>query len=191
MQELRERILREGKNLGNGILKVDGFINHQVDPRLMDACGQEFARRFRDLGATKVLTAEISGIAPALTTGLHMHLPVVYARKHKPITMPDQVFLTLTPSHTKGRTVELIISPEYLAGGERVLIIDDFLATGATILGLVRLAQSAGAQIIGIGALVEKVFEGGRKALSHLNIPIEALAVIRSMEGEQIIFQDE
>jgi xanthine phosphoribosyltransferase len=190
MQELKERILREGKNLGNGILKVDGFINHQVDPLLMDACGREFARRFQNIGATKVLTAEISGIAPAVTTALHLRLPVVYARKHKPITMPDQVFLTLSPSHTKGRMVELIISPEYLGGGERVLIIDDFLASGATILGLVRLAQTAGAQVVGIGALVEKTFEGGRQALSHLGVPVESLTRIRSMEGDQILFED-
>lgn len=188
MRELEERILREGKNLGNGILKVDGFINHQVDPRLMDSCGRELAERFRHVKATKVLTAEISGIAPALTTAYHLGLPVVYARKHKPITMPDQVFLTLTPSHTKGRTVELIISPEYLAGGERVLIIDDFLATGATILGLVRLAQTAGATIVGIGALIEKTFEGGRDTLSSLGVPIESLAAIQSMEGDQITF---
>ncbi len=181
--------MREGKNLGNGILKVDGFINHQVDPILMDACGQEFARRFQNIGATKILTAEISGIAPALTTGIHMQLPVVYARKHKPITMPDQVFLTLTPSHTKGRTVELIISPEYLSSRERVLIIDDFLATGATILGLVRLATTAGATIIGIGALIEKVFEGGRAALAHLDIPIESLACITAMENDHITFE--
>ncbi|MES0360319.1 MAG: xanthine phosphoribosyltransferase [Anaerolineales bacterium] len=191
MQVLRDRITREGKNLGNGILKVDGFINHQVDPVLMDACGQEFARRFRDVGATKVLTAEISGIAPAITTGFHLGLPVVYARKSKPITMPDQVFLTLTPSHTKGRTVELIISPEYLAGGERILIIDDFLASGATILGLVRLAQTAGAVIVAIGALIEKSFEGGRAALAELGIPIEALAVVSGMDGDKISFVGE
>jgi len=191
MQTLKERILREGKNLGNGILKVDGFINHQVDPNLMDACGREFARRFQSVGATKVLTAEISGIAPALTTAFHLGLPVVYARKHKPITMPDQVYLTLSPSHTKGRMVELIISPEYLAGGERVLIIDDFLASGATILGLARLAQTAGAIIVGVGALVEKTFEGGRQTLAHLNIPVEALVRIRSMEGNQILFEDD
>lgn len=190
MNELVDRIRREGKNLGNGILKVDGFINHQVDPRLMDACGRELARRFSNTGATKVLTAEISGIAPALTTGLHLGLPVVYARKTKPITMPDQVFLTLSPSHTKGRMVELIISPEYLAGGERILIIDDFLASGATILGLVRLAQVAGAQVIGIGTLVEKTFEGGRAALAHLNVPIESLARIRSLEGNEILFEE-
>jgi xanthine phosphoribosyltransferase len=192
MRELKERILLEGKNLGNGILKVDGFINHQVDPILMDACGKELARRFKSIGATKVLTAEISGIAPAVSTAFHLGLPVVYARKHKPITMPDQVFLTLSPSHTKGRMVELIISPEYLGKGERVLIIDDFLATGATILGLVRLAQTAGSSIVGIGALIEKTFEGGRELLSPLGVPIEALVQIVSMEGEQITFaQDE
>ncbi|HEY5157816.1 MAG TPA: xanthine phosphoribosyltransferase, partial [Anaerolineales bacterium] len=94
MIELIERIRRDGRNLGKGILKVDGFINHQVDPMLMDACGRELARRFASVRATKVLTAEISGIAPALTTALHLGLPVVYARKTKPITMPDQVFLT-------------------------------------------------------------------------------------------------
>ena len=191
MQELKERIKREGKNLGDGILKVDGFINHQVDPGLMDACGKEFARRFSQIGATKILTAEISGIAPAITTGFHMGLPVVYARKTKPITMPDQVFLTLTPSHTKGRTVELIISPEFLAVGERILIIDDFLASGATILGLVRLAQTAGASVVAIGALIEKNFEGGRDALAHLGVPVESLAVVSAMEGENILFADD
>ena len=102
--------------------------------------------------------------------------------------MPDQVFLTLSPSHTKGRMVELIVSPEYLGHGERVLIIDDFLATGATILGLVRLAETAGSTVVGIGALIEKTFEGGRDALSLLNIPIEALVQITSMEGDQIKF---
>ena len=190
MNLLKERILADGQNLGGGILKVDGFVNHQVDPGLMEACGRELAKRFEQVGATKVLTAEISGIAPALTTAQHLGLPVVYARKSKPITMPDQVFLTLTPSHTKGRTVELIVSPEYLGTGERILIIDDFLASGQTILGLVRLAQAAGATIVGIGALIEKNFEGGRAALAHLDVPIHALAVIRSMEGDQILFVD-
>jgi xanthine phosphoribosyltransferase len=191
MGELHDRILQEGKNLGNGILKVDGFINHQVDPQLMDVCGRELARRFRRIRATKVLTAEISGIAPAVLTAFHLKLPVVYARKQKPITMPDQVFLTLSPSHTKGRVTELIVSPEYLGEGERVLIIDDFLATGSTILGLVRLAQTAGSDIVGIGALIEKTFEGGRKALSSLNVPIESLVQIVSMSGDQIVFAHE
>ena len=188
MKVLEERIQRDGQILGNGILKVDGFVNHQVDASLMDLCGKEFARLFAKLGATKVLTAEISGIAPALTTALHLGLPVVYARKNKPITMPDQVYLTLAPSHTKGRMVELIISPEYLAHGEKVLIIDDFLASGATILGLVRLAEAAGARIVGIGALIEKTFEGGRAALKPLGVQVESLASITSMDGGHIVF---
>jgi xanthine phosphoribosyltransferase len=189
--ELIERIRREGKNLGNGILKVDGFINHQVDPGLMDACGRELALRFAKVGATKVLTAEISGIAPAFTTAQHLGLPVVYARKSKPVTMPDEVFLTMAPSHTKGRMVDLIVSPEYLAGGEKILIIDDFLASGATIWGLVRLAQTAGATIVGIGTLIEKVFEGGRERLKPVGVPIESLAVITAMEEDRIIFANE
>ncbi len=187
---IKERILNEGKNLGGGILKVDSFINHQVDPTLMDACGAEFARMFANLGATRILTAEISGIAPALATAMHLKLQVVYARKTKPITMPDQVYLTVAPSHTKGRMVELIVSPEYLAKGERVLIIDDFLASGSTILGLVRLAKAAGADVVGIGALIEKSFEGGRAALSHLNLQVESLVCIGNMEDGQIIFCD-
>lgn len=191
MNELVERIRSEGKNLGNGILKVDGFINHQVDPALMDSCGKELSSRFGDVGATKVLTAEISGIAPAIATARYLGLPVVYARKVKPITMPDQVFLTLAPSHTKGRMIELIVSPEFLAGGERILIIDDFLASGATIMGLVRLAQTAGAEVVGIGTLIEKSFEGGRALLEPLGIPVESLAVIASMEGGKIEFSDQ
>lgn len=190
MQELMERILRDGKNLGGGILKVDGFINHQVDPVLMDACGQEFARRFEHVGATRVLTAEISGIAPAVMTARYLGIPVVYARKNKPITMPDTVYLTVAPSHTKGRMVELIVSPEYLGRGEKVLIIDDFLASGATILGLVRLTQAAGADLVGIGTLIEKTFEGGRAALQHLGLPIESLVCISSMDDGAILFSD-
>ena len=188
MKELEERILRDGRVLGGGILKVDSFVNHQVDPLLMDACGREFARLFASLGATKILTAEISGIAPAVTTAIHLGLPVVYARKNKPITMPDQVYLTLAPSHTKGRMVELIISPEYLANGEKVLIIDDFLASGQTILGLARLAEAAGSRIVGIGALIEKIFEGGRDALKSLGVPIYSLACITAMEDDKVIF---
>jgi xanthine phosphoribosyltransferase len=187
MNALKDRIRAEGRNLGNGILKVDGFINHQVDPSLMYECGRELAARFSSLGATKILTAEISGIAPAVMTAHHLKIPVVYARKTKPITMPDQIFLTLAPSHTKGRNVELIVSPEYLAKGERILIIDDFLASGQTILGLVRLAQAAGSTVIGIGAVIEKTFEGGRNVLSTLNVPIESLAIITDMSDGKIV----
>jgi xanthine phosphoribosyltransferase len=188
MQALKERIIRDGKNLGNGILKVDSFINHQVDPNLMYECGAEFARQFASLGATKILTAEISGIAPALMAAHHLGVPVVYARKTKPVTMPDQVYLTVAPSHTKGRMVELIVSPEYLGREERILIIDDFLASGATISGLVRLAQTAGATVVGVGTLIEKTFEGGRQLLAPLNIPVVSLVSISSLDNNQIVF---
>ena len=139
--------------------------------------------------ASKVARGDLPEFA-ALATASVLSLPVVYARKTKPITMPDQIFLTLAPSHTKGRTVELIVSPEYLGREERVLIIDDFLASGQTIMGLVRLASAAGASVVGIGALIEKRFEGGRALLSSLSVPIEALAVIISMEAGRIEFED-
>lgn len=190
-EPLKARIAEHGESLGGGILKVDSFINHQVDPVLMEACGKEFARLFADTKPTKVLTAEISGIAPALMTGKFLNLPVVYARKRKPITMPDAIFLTLAPSHTKGRMVKLIVSPEYLRNNERVLIIDDFLASGATIAGLARLAEIAGAKLVGIGTLIEKTFEGGRELLTPLNIPIKSLVPIASLDDGQIIFAKE
>jgi xanthine phosphoribosyltransferase len=190
MDALKRRILTDGKNLGNGILKVDSFLNHQVDPLLLDACGRELADRFAGVGASKVLTAEISGIAPALATALHLGVPIVYARKSKPLTMPDQVFLTLAPSHTRGVTVELIVSPEYLRDRERILIIDDFLASGQTILGLARLARAAGATVVGIGTVIEKRFEGGRALLADLHVPIESLAILVDMSEGRIVFSE-
>ncbi len=188
MKALEDKILAEGKNLGHGILKVDSFVNHQVDPVLTMECGKEFAKLFADVRATKVLTCEISGIAPALAAGFAMGIPVVYARKSKPITMPDTVFLTTAPSHTGKRDVEIMASPEYLQSGERVLIIDDFLATGQTIMALARIAKAAGAEIVGIGALIEKTFEGGRASLAVLNVPIHSLASIADMSDGKIIF---
>ena len=123
---------------------------------------------------------------PAVMTALELGLEVVYARKQKPITMPDQVLLTIAPSHTKGRNVELIVSPEYLGAGERVLVIDDFLASGQTILGLARLVKAAGGAVVGVGALIEKTFEGGRDVLASLNVPIETLVRITNMDDGRI-----
>ena len=187
MEELEQRILAEGRNLGNGILKVDGFINHQVDPSLMELCGKEFAQCLADTRPDKILTAEISGIAPALMTGLEMGLPVVYARKSKPVTMTSDIYLTVSPSHTKGNLSELMVSPEFLGAGERILIIDDFLASGLTIMALARLVKAAGATLVGIGALVEKSFEGGRELLSILDVPVETLAVITDMSDGKLV----
>ena len=187
-EPLKKRIEEQGESLGGGILNVDPFINHQVDPVLMDQCGRALADLFEVTHPTKVLTAEISGIAPALMAAKYLDVPVVYARKHKPVTMPDTVYLTVAPSDTKGRMVELIVSPEYLGVNERVLIIDDFLASGLTIAGLARLAQTAGATLVGIGTLIEKTFESGRELLSSYKVPVEALVAISSLDHGQIIF---
>jgi len=188
MKALKERILCDGENLGRGILKVDSFINHQVDPVLMLEAGRALADRFAGCGATKVLTAEISGIAPALTTALYLKVPLLYARKTKPVTMTDPVYVEAAPSHTKGVSVFLMCSPEFLTPQDRILIIDDFLASGQTIQALVRIVRHAGAELVGIGALIEKAFEGGRRDLEPLGIPLEALAVITEMEDGRIVF---
>ena len=190
MEALKERILREGENLGRGILKVDSFINHQVDPALMIEAGKVLADRFVGCRATKVLTAEISGIAPALATALALNLPLVYARKTKPVTMTEPVYVEAAPSHTKGMSVFLMCSPEFLTPQDKILIIDDFLASGQTIQALVRMVRHAGSELVGIGALIEKAFEGGRSDLEPLGIPLEALAVISEMSDGQIVFAE-
>jgi xanthine phosphoribosyltransferase len=188
MSALHERILREGQNLGRGILKIDSFLNHQLDAELMESIGQDIADRFNHTNPTRILTAEVSGIIPAVMTGKAMgNLPIVYARKHKPITMQEPVFVDSAPSHTKGGEVLLMVSPEFLHAEDRILIVDDFLATGRTIDALARIVKSSGATLVGIAAVVEKTFEGGREALAHWNVPIEAAATIVSMDDGQII----
>lgn len=193
MKALVERIRDEGRNLGRGILKVDGFINHQLDPKLTMGMGEAFAERFAAAGVTgitKIVTAEVSGIAPALTTGMVLDVPVIYARKTRPVTMKHGAYTATAPSHTKGGEVELIVSPEYLRAADRVLLIDDFLATGLTIGALAQLIAQCGATLCGIGCIVEKSFEGGRAQLAHLNVPIVSLAIVDSMEGNEIIVRE-
>jgi len=189
MELLKERIRREGVNMGHGILKVDSFINHQVDPALMLAVGGALAARLAHLGANKIVTAEISGIAPALMTGLALGIPVVYARKTKPVTMHPNTMKASAPSHTKGVMTELMISPEFLGPRDHVLVLDDFLARGETIRALVDLVRKSGATLIGIGAVVEKRFEGGRALLADLQVPIETLAVVTDMSNGQIVLE--
>ncbi|GAB4307996.1 MAG: xanthine phosphoribosyltransferase [Phototrophicales bacterium] len=189
MQALKERILKEGQNLGNGILKIDSLLNHQIYPDLMREMGEVMAAQFSHLKIDRILTAEISGIAPALLTGMVLNVPVVYARKKKPITMAGPVFLETAPSHTKGGDVPLLVSAEFLKEGESVLIIDDFLASGKTLMALARIVQSAKANLVGVGVVVEKAFEGGREAMRQAgyDIPIYALATITSMDSGKIV----
>ena len=182
MQRLADAILNGGQNLGHGILKIDHILNHQIDPSLMHAIGQELAQRFRAAAVDRILTCEVSGIAPAVATGMALNVPVVYARKHKPITMSGPVYLETAPSHTRGGEVTLMVAAEFLHAGEQVLIIDDFLASGLTTLA-----------VAGIGVVVEKTFEQGRAHLSaagFADIPVEALAVVTSMEHGQITLAD-
>lgn len=185
---LKERILKEGVNLGRGILKIDTFLNHQVDCTLMEAVGVEIGTFFADTRPTRILTAEVSGIIPAVMTGKAMgNIPVVYARKHKPITMREPVYVETAPSHTKGGQVSLMVSPEFLHDSDRVLIVDDFLATGRTIDALARIVGSSGATLVGIAAVVEKTFEGGRDLLACWEVPIVAMATITDMEHGKIV----
>jgi xanthine phosphoribosyltransferase len=187
MKLLKERIKREGKNLGQGILKIDSFLNHQLDANLMEGVGQEIAAYFAQAQPTRILTAEVSGIVPAVMAAKALgNIPTVYARKHKPITMMEPVYLDIAPSHTKGGEVMLMVSPEFLHADDRVLIVDDFLASGKTIDALARIVQNSGATLVGIAAVVEKSFENGREALSHWDVPIMAAATITDMSEGKI-----
>jgi xanthine phosphoribosyltransferase len=190
MQELKARILKEGRNLGSGILKVDSFLNHQIDPGLMTRVGAELADRLAYTRPTKVLTAETSGIAPALATAAALGIPVVFARKSAPLTMDYSIIRETCRSRTHDQLVELMVSTEYLTPEERVLIIDDFLATAQTILALARLVSKVNATLVGVGAVVEKEFELGRVNAQGLHVPIESLAVIASMDDGKILFKD-
>ncbi|MAU09633.1 MAG: xanthine phosphoribosyltransferase [Anaerolineaceae bacterium] len=190
MDELKARIEAEGRNLGRGILKVDSLLNHQLDPGLMQRMGQNMAQHFIDLGVEvdRILTAEISGIAPALMTAAVLDVPVVYARKKRPITMSGPIFMEVAPSHTKGGDVPLMVSSEFLRPDENVLIIDDFLASGQTLMALSRMVNDAKATLVGVGVVVEKIFEDGREAMINagFDVPIYALASIVSMDEETI-----
>lgn len=193
MERLKQLIRAEGRNLGGGILKIDSILNHQLYPDVMREMGDEFAARFQDVKVDRILTAEISGIAPAVMAGLAMGVPIVYARKSKPITMFGPVFLETAPSHTKGGEVNLLVSAEFLPPDQDVLIIDDFLATGKTLRALARMVLSANSRIAGVGVVVEKTFEGGREKMRDWgfgDVQIEALAVITSMDDGQIVVAD-
>ena len=187
MEMLKERILRDGKCLEGGILKVDSFINHQMDPVLMEAMAGEFVRRFAGCGVNKILTVEASGIAPAIMTGYLMRLPVVFAKKKKPSTM-ENMLTTTVHSFTKNRDYEVCVCGDYLGSGDKVLFIDDFLANGNAAIGMIDLVRQAGAELVGMGFLIEKAFQHGRDAIaaSGSGVRVESLAVIESLENRTI-----
>ena len=189
MKTLKERILRDGKCLEGGILKVDNFINHQMDPILMKSIGVEFVRRFASDRINKVITVEASGIAPAIMVGYLLELPVVFAKKKKPSTM-DNMLVTSVFSYTKNRSYDVCVSKDFLKKGDRVLFIDDFLANGNAAKGIMDLVQQAEAEIVGMGFIIEKAFQHGGDMLRDMGMKVESLAIIDSLDNCKIEIRD-
>jgi xanthine phosphoribosyltransferase len=189
MELLKKKMIEEGAVLSNHVLKVDSFLNHGVDPFLMDAVGKEFAKRFKDQAITKVLTIESSGIAPGLMAALTLGVPMVFARKRRSLTQSEDLITAKVYSFTKQEENTISVSGKYIHGGDNVLIIDDFLANGQAALGLVELAEKAGASIAGIGIVIEKSFQDGGRLLREKGFRVESLAEIESLEDGIISFK--
>ena len=188
MIELEERIRRDGKILPGGILKVDGFLNHQIDPQLLYDMALELRRLYAGETVTKILTIEASGIAIAAMTGYVFGCPLLFAKKSKTKNIPGGVWSAEVESFTHGNTNTVVVSKEYLGPGDRVLIVDDFLATGAALVGLKALCEQAGAEVVGAGIAIEKLFQGGGEKLRAGGLRVESLARIAAMSDDAIIF---
>lgn len=188
MKLLQEKIMREGKVLSDDVLKVDAFLNHQIDPVLMQEIGKEFAKRFKDDKITKIVTIESSGIAPAVMAALQFGVTVVFARKRKSLTLQDNMYTAKVYSYTKQETNEISISKQYINEDDRVLIIDDFLANGQAALGLMSLVEQAGATVVGIGIVIEKAFQDGGSKLRESGVRVESLAEIASLDNGTVRF---
>jgi len=191
MRLLEEKISSDGKVLSEHVLKVDSFLNHQIDPQLMLEIGKEFARIFADDGITKIVTIESSGIAPAVMAGLYMNVPVIFARKRKSLTLVDDLITASVYSFTKNETNEISVSNKYMNESDRVLIIDDFLANGEAALGLVKIVQQSGAEVAGIGIVIEKSFQHGAQKLRDLGLRVESLARVASLSNGEVTFINE
>lgn len=191
MRLLEEKISKDGRVLSENVLKVDSFLNHQIDPQLMLEIGKEFARIFAGEGITKIVTIESSGIAPAVMAGLQMNVPVIFARKRKSLTLVDDLLTATVHSFTKNETNEISISNKFVDESDRVLIIDDFLANGEAALGLVKIVQQSGAKVAGIGIVIEKSFQPGAEKLRDLGLRVESLARIASLSNGEVTYMKE
>ena len=189
MQLLEERILKDGKLFPGNILKVDSFLNHQMDIGLLNEIGKEFHRLFADGGVNKILTIESSGIGIACIAAQYFNCPVLFAKKTKTKNIASSVFKTQVKSFTHGTTYDVIVSKEFLHKTDRILIIDGFLAEGNALLGLIDICRQAGAEVIGCGIAVEKAFQPGSSRIREKGVRVESLAVITSMDGGEIKFQ--
>lgn len=189
MKELEEKIRQFGTVLPGNVLKVDAFLNHQVDPVLMQHIGQEFAARFKDAKITKVWTVESSGIAPAVMTGLALGVPVIFARKHKSLTLNSGMYTADVYSYTKKTTNQISISKRYVDKTDRVLLIDDFLANGQAVEGMLQIADQAGVEVVGAGIVIEKSFQPGSAELAAKGVQVESLAKVSSLADGQVSFK--
>ncbi|WP_390408143.1 xanthine phosphoribosyltransferase [Lacticaseibacillus jixiensis] len=190
MKLLEDRIRKDGQVLGAEVLKVDNFLNHQIDPDLMTALGEEFYAQFKDAKITKILTVESSGIAPALATGMAFHVPVVFARKHKSLTLKDDLYTAEVYSFTKKTANQIAIAQKFLHADDTVLIIDDFLANGQAVEGLIDIIGQANATLAGVGIVIEKTFQKGRKLLDDRHIKTVSLARIAAFNDGQVEFTE-
>jgi xanthine phosphoribosyltransferase len=189
MRLLEEKIKKDGRVLNDNVLKVDSFLNHQIDPQLMNELGKEFAQRFAAEGITKIVTIESSGIAPAVMAGLYMNVPVIFARKRKSVTLTDDLLTASVHSFTKNETNELVIARKFINENDKVLIIDDFLANGQAALALVEMVQQAKASVAGIGIVIEKSFQPGAAKLKDQGLRVESLARIASLSNGEVTFK--
>lgn len=188
MYALEQKILNEGIVLSDQVLKVDAFLNHQIDPVLMQLIGKEFAARFKDAGITKIITIEASGIAPAIMAGLELGVPVIFARKYQSLTLKDDLYRSKVFSFTKQTESTIAISNKHLSSIDKALVIDDFLANGQAALGLIDLIHQANAEVVGVGIVIEKSFQPGRDVLLEKGYRVESLARVKSLADGKVSF---
>lgn len=190
MKLLEERILKDGKVLSGNVLKVDGFLNHRIDVELLNEMGKEFARLYKNDDVNKILTIEASGIGIACIAAQHFSCPVVFAKKSKTTNISEDFYCVDVESFTHKTTNKVIVSKEYLCEGDRVLVIDDFLANGCALRGLIKLIKDSGATLVGCGIAIEKGFQPGGKKIRNDGIRVESLAVVNSMNADtgEIVF---
>lgn len=192
MKLLQDRIRKEGKVEKGNILKVDSFLNHQIDAELLDEIGKEFHRQFADRGVNKILTIEASGIAIAIAAARYFRCPVVFAKKTKTLNIAGDVYTSKVDSFTHKTTNDIIVSKRFLNAGDRVLIIDDFLANGKAFFGLSDLIRQAGAELVGAGVVIEKGFQDGGKKIREMGVDLRSLAIVDSMDPETgVVFRND
>lgn len=185
MKLLKEMIIEKGSVKNSKLLKVDSFLNHQIDPNLMYEIGKEFKNVFEDKKVNKVLTIEASGIAIGIGTAYAFNVPMVFAKKNKPATMSEN-YNTIVHSFTKNKDYNITVSKEFINKGDKILIVDDFLAMGNAVIGLKKIVEEAGAEVIGVGIVIEKGFQNGGKLLRESGLHLKSLAIIDSLEDNKI-----